>query len=107
MLRNLSHLFGLATLALAVITAVLDLTRSIADTSIVIVPLGKVWFDFSPSSLNLAQVVTQRYVSPVLWDPVILNILLMPAWLVFLVLSALFLFLGRSRKQNWQRRFGK
>lgn len=107
MLRKLSQLLGFASLALAVITAVLDLTRSIADTSIVIVPLGKVWFDFSPSSLNLAQALTQRYISPLLWDPVILNILLMPAWLVFLVLSALFLFLGRNRQQNWQRRFGK
>ena len=48
-------------------------------------PLGQVWYDVDPGSLNLVQAVTERYLSPALWDPVILTLLYWPAFLVFLV----------------------
>ncbi len=40
---------------------------------------GELWFSLSSDSLNLVQAVTQRYVSPSLWDPTIVALLKMPA----------------------------
>ena len=56
--------------------------------------LGGYWFAFHSDSLNLAQAVVQRYLWPSLWDPVITWILLRPAWVAAIVLSALFLTKG-------------
>ena len=41
---------------------------------------GALWYQLDVSSLNLIQAITQRYLHPVLWDPVIAGILQWPAW---------------------------
>lgn len=43
------------------------------------VTIGEAWFVWHQGSLNLAQALVQRYVSPGLWDHVILPALLWPA----------------------------
>lgn len=93
-------------LVLAVITGVLDITRSIADSSLIMTALGQDWFNFSPSSLNLSQALVQRYVHPSIWDPGIQTILLAPSWLVFGVLAMVFALFGRRKKQKWQDQYG-
>lgn len=63
--------------------------------------LGDVWYGLDPGSLNLLQAVTQRYLSPALWDGAAVPLLLEPAWIVLLlpglVLVALALLLARRR----------
>lgn len=62
--------------------------------------LGEVWFAIHSGSLNLSQAITQRYLSPELWDPYIIWVLGQPAT-VFFGLLALLCFLGawlRARK---------
>lgn len=44
---------------------------------------GQLWYGISASSLNLAQVVVQRYLWPPLWDGAIVRLLL---WWAFAVL---------------------
>jgi hypothetical protein len=61
------------------------------------IALGQLWYDLSRSSLNLVQAVTQRYIHPFLWDPIIVNILLSWAFLVLMVLGALLLVVFRRR----------
>ena len=46
---------------------------------------GELWAKIDIASLNLVQAVIQRYVWPWLWDGVILNLLLLPAWAVLSV----------------------
>lgn len=106
MIKVFFRILGLFTLAIALITAVLDLTRSIADSAIVMTPLGKDWFDLSLSSLNLTQAIVQRYIHPAIWDPGIQTILQLPSWVVFSVLAILFFWVGRQRKQNWHEKYG-
>lgn len=43
---------------------------------------GAYWYMFSPGSLNFIQAIIQRYLLPELWDPVIVTVLLWPAWAV-------------------------
>ncbi|MEL7428607.1 MAG: hypothetical protein AAFN43_01285 [Pseudomonadota bacterium] len=107
MLRLITKMIGIVLLVFAVIAAVLDLTRSIANSAMTITALGQDWADFNRESLLLLQPAVERYLHPFFWDPVIQNILLMPSWLVFFVLALIFLWMGRKRRRNWQERFGK
>ncbi len=62
-------------------------------------PLGQLWFEIDNGSLNLVQAVIQRYIFPELWDPVIVSMLLLPAWLVFAIPAIVLTVLFRRRKQ--------
>ena len=103
MIRFFFRFLAVTSLAVAVILAVVDATRSIAASDLVLTPLGTSWFAVSPGTLNLAQAMVQRYVFPALWDPVIVTILTLPGFVVFLVLALLFAMIGRRPS----RRFGR
>ena len=62
--------------------------------------LGQLWYEFSRSSLNLVQAVTQRYIHPFLWDPIIVTILLCWAFAVLMVLGLLILALSGRRARR-------
>jgi hypothetical protein len=62
--------------------------------------LGQLWYELDRSSLNLAQAVIQRYVSPVLWDRIVVAVLLCWAWAVLLVLGGVVLVLARPRRPS-------
>ena len=78
-----------------------DALRYVETDSYDAIVAGKLWFDVHPGSLNLAQAVIQRNLHPALWDPAIVWVLRLPAWLVFaapgLVLWVLF-------RRGWRRR---
>ena len=58
---------------------------------------GELWAKIDIASLNLIQAVVQRYILPWLWDGVILNVLLMPAWLVLGVPGVVLAWTCRAR----------
>jgi hypothetical protein len=41
---------------------------------------GELWYALDRNSLNLAQAITQRYLHPALWDPILQSVLTWPAW---------------------------
>ena len=41
---------------------------------------GELWYALDRGSLNFAQAITQRYLHPALWDPIIQSALTWPAW---------------------------
>lgn len=57
--------------------------------------LGQIWFWLDRYSLNLVQAVIERYVAATLWQGVIGPALLQPGWVVFPLLGAACLALGR------------
>ena len=61
------------------------------------IALGQLWYQLDRSSLNLVQAVTQRYIHPFLWDPIIVTILLSWAFAVLMVFAALLLIVFRRR----------
>ncbi|MCR4268935.1 hypothetical protein [Nitratireductor sp. ZSWI3] len=99
MIRFLFRVLAIFALAVAVVMAVIDATRSIAASALTFTPLGESWFSVSPGTLNLAQAVVQRHTLPVLWDPLAVFILTLPGWLVFAALSLLFYAIGRKRNR--------
>jgi hypothetical protein len=64
------------------------------------IALGQLWFDLSPSSLNLVQAVVQRYIHPFLWDPIIVSVLLCWAFAVLMVFGLLILAFSSSRARS-------
>lgn len=105
MLRRAARFIAFIFALVAVIAAVLDITRSIADSSIVMTSLGQDWFNWSVDTLNFSQAIIQRYVHPYLWDPIIQTVLQWPSWLVFFGLALIFALLGRQKKHRWQDRY--
>ncbi len=100
MFRLIFRILALFALAVAVVMAVIDATRSIAASALIITPLGESWYSVSSDTLNLSQALIQRYTFPVIWDPAIIYILTLPGWLVFAVLALLFHAIGYRRKRH-------
>ena len=76
------RVIGWLLMVLAVATAGHEAISSLNAGAYDILAFGELWAKIDIASLNLVQAVIQRYVSPWLWDVVILNIILLPAWLV-------------------------
>ncbi len=103
MLSFFARTIGLILLAIALITAVIDITKSIAASEIVITQLGATWAMLSITSIQAAQGAIQGYVHPLIWDPVIQWILWWPTWLVAGLVAIAFLALGKRRRKKFGR----
>lgn len=62
---------------------------------------GELWYTLDRGSLNVVQAITQRYLHPVLWDPVIQSVLTWPAWVLFAVPGVALLAIGRIAGRRW------
>lgn len=100
MIRFFVKVLGLVLVAAGFIGIVVDGTRSIANQEIVFAPLGQVLFQMFPETFPILEPAIARHVSPFLWDPVILTVLLWPASLVSFVLGALLLWAAQKRTES-------
>jgi hypothetical protein len=64
------------------------------------IALGQLWYELNRSSLNMTQAVTQRYIHPFLWDPIIVSILLCWAFAVLMTLGLLILVIFSRRGER-------
>jgi hypothetical protein len=99
-LRWLARLGALLALAIALATAGLMLAGYLAGVDIM-QPLGGLWFAVDAASLNVLQVVIERYIWPPLWSRAVFPVINTSAPLVALFSSLaalLLLWLG------WRRR---
>ena len=96
MFRFFVRLIGLLLVAAGFVGIVIDGTRSIANSALSFTPLGQVLFQVFPSTFPLIEPAVTRHVHPVLWDPILLNLFLLPASIVAFVLGAILLWLARK-----------
>ncbi|WP_337876733.1 hypothetical protein [Elioraea sp.] len=61
------------------------------------IPLGQIWYEIEPASLNMLQAGVQRRLSPGLWEHGIQVVLTWPAWPVLIGLGLMLIVLGRAR----------
>ncbi|MFQ5534470.1 MAG: hypothetical protein ACE5EM_06580 [Sphingomonadales bacterium] len=47
-----------------------------------ILALGEIWYRIDGDGLNLVQASIQRHLHPLLWEPVITSVLVLPGWLL-------------------------
>jgi hypothetical protein len=98
MIRFLFRMVGFLILAGGFVTLIYDGTKWIAGGTLSFTPLGQVWNNIHSNSLQLLQPAIERHVSPFLWDPVVLSILTTPAWIVFAIIGAILMLIGRKKK---------
>ena len=99
MIRFVFRLLATISLALAVILAVLDATRSVAMSRLVLTPLGETWKTFSPATLDgLRTTVEGRW--PFLWDTVAIWLLSAPGSILFAVLALLLYVVGHRPERR-------
>jgi hypothetical protein len=93
MIRFAFRLLATISLALAVILAILDATRSVAMSRLVLTPLGESWKTLSPTTLDgVRATVEGRW--PFLWDTVAQWLLSAPGSIVFAALALLLYAVG-------------
>lgn len=100
MFKALLRLLSMILLAIAVIMAVLDATRSIAAGALVMTPLGTSWVALSPESFGQFEVMITSSLPDFVWNPLLLALLLLPGFAVFALLSLLLAMVGHKRKRH-------
>jgi len=74
------RILGVTLLGITILFLGDDLVHALSvPGGVTFTSLGDVWGTASPASLNLVQAVVQRYVHPIVWDPVLVTLLLLPA----------------------------
>ena len=74
-----------------------DGLASLSDGQLSLLPLGELWFNLSPGSLNALQAGIERNLSVTLWDSVITPILQAPAFVYPMALGLILLLLSLRR----------
>ena len=99
MVRFVFRLLATVSLAVAVILAVLDATRSVAMSRLVLTPFGESWKAVSPDTLEHARAaVESRW--PVLWDMGVAWLLTVPGSILFALLALLLYAIGHRRERR-------
>ena len=96
MIRLIFRFLSAISLAVAVIMAVSDATRSIAISHLEPTPLGAYWLQYAPDSLDAARVWIAAN-APWLWDPLLATVLKVPGFAAFGVLAFLLYAIGHRR----------
>lgn len=96
-MRFILRLIGLALLAGAFAAGVIDGARSIAASHLVLTPLGSTLYWAFPNKMPLLQPFIERQIHPLLWNPVLYDILLAPNWAVLGLVGLGLLYLLRKR----------
>jgi hypothetical protein len=99
----IGRIIGWLLVLAALVVLVADLIGWLDTHHLAFAAAGQLWFEVSPSTLELAQPAIQRHLAPWLWDPVLQTILLWPAVLVLGVPGAALLWLFRPRDRRRRR----
>lgn len=99
MIRFLLRFTGFWLLAAGFVALIVDGTRSIAASALILMSAGDAWYAVSPGSLAALE-SWARAKSPALWETVITSVLSVPAFLLLLVLGILLMTLGRVRERS-------
>jgi hypothetical protein len=94
MFRLLLRFLGLCLLATAFVTLLGDVTRSVAGARLSVTSLGETLMALVPGELALAQAFVARQVHPFIWDPVLVDLMRLPAWLAVGAIGCLAIRLG-------------
>jgi len=100
MLRFLFRLAAMIALSVAVIMAVLDATRSVAASTLVMTPLNSSWLAASPDTRAAFETFVRAKVNPVIWDGGFAWVLAQPGFAVFAVLAFILYAIGYRRRRR-------
>jgi hypothetical protein len=96
MFRLLLRFSGLCLLATAFVTLLVDVTRSVAGARLYVTPLGDTLMALAPGKLALTQAFVEDRVHPIIWDPVLVDLMRLPVWLAVGAIGCMAIWLGRK-----------
>ncbi|MER8369456.1 hypothetical protein [Mesorhizobium sp. M1163] len=99
MFRFIFRLAAMVALSVSVIMAVLDATRSVAASALVMTPLNTSWLAVSPDTRSAFESFVRDKVNPLLWDGTIAWVLSQPGFAVFAVLAFILYAIGYRRQR--------
>lgn len=99
-MRFLTIVLSLFFLAIGVLLAVVDATRSIAANDWVYTPLAETWQAYAPSLLDSLEVATKAGSASFLWEKLISPALQAPGWATFFVLAFIVYLASWRRKKR-------
>jgi hypothetical protein len=97
MLRFIFRLAAMIALSVSVIMAVIDTTRSVAASSLVMTPLNASWLAVSPDTRAAFETFVRAKAGPLVWDGGVAWVLAQPGFAVFAVLAFLLYAVGYRR----------
>lgn len=103
MFRFVFRLAAMVALSVSVIMAVLDTTRTVAASALVLTPLNASWLAVSPDTRAAFETFVRANAGSLVWDGVIAWVLNQPGFAVFAALAFLLYAVGYRR----QRRTGQ
>ncbi|HEV7254373.1 MAG TPA: hypothetical protein VGN97_14915 [Mesorhizobium sp.] len=101
------RLMGALTLAVAVIFAVIDATRTLAAESLALTPFEQSFRDAAPESFEAFRTWVGAQAGEGVWTTLVLPILSLPGFVLFGLLALLFFALGRRRAEAPPLGFGR
>jgi hypothetical protein len=99
MIRFLFRFVGYWVLAGALVAAIIDGAKSIAESTLITTPLGQHFQQLAPSLLQRLEFGVQNNLGlPWLWDFVFVNILTWPSFAVLGIFALILLVIGRRKR---------
>ena len=77
---TIGRVVGWVLICLALAALGYEVLLAAASETWRMIAAGELWYALDRNSLNLAQAITQRYLHPALWDPILQSALTWPAW---------------------------
>lgn len=100
MVKGLLRFLAGVLLLVAAIAATNDVTRSMAaGERVAPVSTHEHWSRLAPVTLALTRSAVERRAHPLVWDPGLVTVLQLPAWVLFGLLGALLAYAGRRRRE--------
>jgi hypothetical protein len=94
MIRLTFRFLGMLLLAAAFAALIIDGTKSIAANAVIYTPAAETAQQMFPEKFKLLQPGLER-IHPMLWNPVMADILRLPVWIIIAVFGLVCLLLGR------------
>jgi hypothetical protein len=99
MIRFLLRSVGVLIAAGGFVALVIDGMKSLANSAPVLTSLGQIGFQLFGDRYIQLQPMVERNIHPLLWDPVLLNLMQLPASAIGLVLGFFLLWCGQPPRE--------
>ena len=97
MIRFLVRVVALVALAGAFAALVVDGTRSIAAGALLLTSFGSTFVTLFPKQFAMIEPAVEKHINPLLWNPVLVDVFLLPTWAVLAIFALLLMWLARRR----------
>ena len=98
MVRYIIRLIGVVLLASALAALIIDGTRSIAASKLMVTTFGAMTGYLFPKTYPALKPAIEQNIHPLLWDPFLVSVFWLPTFVILAVLGLLLIWMSRRRQ---------